>query len=255
MRKILSKQNALLIENTKSLIKQLFKGKILPYFLIIVINKKLPVSTVLLKGEMMKQFMWIMVVIGITTSCAAMQESPNIITINADNIHEFHENIKEIIWNCIDPIYLPEDQEDAKHTKDVMMQEFNDKTRQAIVMVDELNHYLAHIFFVIQANGHIKIASPGYKDKSLVMTFLQKALDKLESILTNSQEYEGIQRKIIVTYPQNYSAEVDHLLKLFNFIPDNNVEEPGYKDRCLNVYKYPAHFVENVQFYSRQHPA
>lgn len=195
----------------------------------------------------MKKLVTILASFAMISLCSAMQNNTKIITVNTDNIHELNDDIKTIL-NAIDPIYLPENQDSAK---ELLMQECNNKTRQVVVMVDEDNQYLAHLFFVIQSNGHIRIAAPGYKDKSLAAFFLQKALVLIKS----EQNIDGIQKKIICTYPQNHSVEVDSLLKVFNFFPDDNVEDPGYRDLCLNVYKYPADHVANVQFYSQKYPA
>lgn len=198
---------------------------------------------------------------GVFISCTAMQDgvdnilkNAQVATVNSENIHDFDANIKEIIWEKIDPLYLADNPKDAEHAKTNMLQEFDAKQREIILMVDEQNHYLAHIFFVRQTNGHIRISAPGYSDKSLAIPFLQQALDTLEIILKQSHRHDDVERKIVCTYPQNHSVEVDQLLNLFHFSLDNNVEEPGYKELCINVYKYPAHLVENVQFYSRQLP-
>ena len=207
----------------------------------------------------MKTILILCAAIGVFGSCTAMQDGVDnilkkaqVATVNAENIHDFDANIKEIIWEKIDPLYLANNPKDAEHAKANMLQEFNEKKREIILMLDEQSQYLAHIFFVRQTNGHIRISAPGYSDKILAKPFLQQALDTLEIILKQSQKHDNIERKIVCTYPQNHSAAVDDLLNFFHFFPDNNVEEAGYKELCINVYKYPAHLVENVQFYSRQ---
>ncbi|MBS1988191.1 hypothetical protein JST56_04320 [Candidatus Dependentiae bacterium] len=187
----------------------------------------------------MKNFLAAMFFVMSIGSCSAMQENQaqvveaaQCVVIDSFNISDYDVGF---FYQKMHSVAIP-----AGKTKETALNDFKQHVwdevaqgeRKILLMIDEDNGYLGHVFFVEQEDGRIRFSSPGFAvDPMLITTVF---LSKLKSL--NNQVHE-----LITFLHENDIAQFQNLFNYFGFLEDQLAAVPGIGEKYnldMSGYKW-----------------